>query len=152
MADIHITTAQATDPDVAAMVREHGERMDELGFKDHVETPAQLSTTGALLWAAWSNGRVVGIVALLPLDESHGELTGMRTMSSVRRQGVGAALLTRLLDEASALGMKRVSLKVGADTYFEPARRLYERTGFQQAEPFGGHAAESSSLFMTIEL
>ena len=52
-----------------------------------------------------------------------------------RGRGVGTALMKRLLAEASAL-FPAVSLSVSPDN---PARRLYERLGFETLEARGGH-------------
>nr|NLD40961.1 GNAT family N-acetyltransferase [Actinomycetales bacterium] len=150
---IHITTARATDPDVAAMLREHLREVEDI-------TPAgspsireeDLLKDSAQLWAAWRDGRVVGIVALVQLEEGHGELRSMRTMASARRQGVGAALLARLLADAESAGYRRISLETGVDERFEPARRLYTRRGFDLTGPFGTYPKNSQSVFMTLEL
>ncbi|MFC5749099.1 ribosomal protein S18-alanine N-acetyltransferase [Actinomadura rugatobispora] len=47
-----------------------------------------------------------------------------------RGTGLGAALLTELLDEAGRRGSEEVFLEVRADN--DPARRLYERFGFER--------------------
>ena len=52
-----------------------------------------------------------------------------------RGRGLGTALMKRLLSEASAL-FPAVSLSVSPSN---PARRLYERLGFQTLEVRGGH-------------
>jgi len=151
---IHITTAQATDPSVSAMLREHAREMEAEfgGDTEHLPLQTALASSGAQLWAAWSDGRVVGIVALLPVEEGHGELTSMRTVAAARRRGVGAALLARLLEDAASAGFRRISLQVGAEDFFEPARHLYERRGFQVTGPFGRYRKDPASVFMTMEL
>lgn len=52
-----------------------------------------------------------------------------------RGRGVGTALMKRLLSEASAL-FPALSLSVSPEN---PARRLYERLGFETFEVRGGH-------------
>ncbi|MDO5494594.1 MAG: GNAT family N-acetyltransferase [bacterium] len=151
---IHITTAQPTDPEVSAMLREHAREMGEVSPPESVHTlePDELSSGGARIWAAWRDGEVVGVVALVPVADRHAELTSMRTVAAARRQGVGAALLARLLEEAAEAGFSRVSLETGADEFFEPARRLYERRGFEVTGPFGSYREDANSVFMTIEI
>ncbi|KAB2351775.1 ribosomal protein S18-alanine N-acetyltransferase [Actinomadura rudentiformis] len=53
---------------------------------------------------------------------------GVRT--GWRGAGIGAALLTELLDEAARRDSEAVFLEVRADN--DPARRLYERFGFER--------------------
>ncbi|HZK05786.1 MAG TPA: GNAT family N-acetyltransferase [Actinomycetaceae bacterium] len=152
--EVHITTASATDPYVAAMLREHAAEMHDIRAPAslHSEEPAELSAVGARMWAAWRDGAVVGIVALVVIERGHGELKSMRTIAAARRQGVGAALLSRLLEEAERSGLYRVSLKVGRDRFFEPALHLYERRGFEETSPFGPYREDEGSVYMTIEL
>lgn len=57
------------------------------------------------------------------------------TFDEFRRQGVGAALLSRLLGEAEARGIAAVSLSVEDGN---GARRLYERVGFRVVGRTGG--------------
>ena len=71
--------------------------------------------------------RVAGFCAFwLVLDEIHINNLAMR--SQFRAQGIGTALLHRVLAEARELGARRATLEVRASN--SPARRLYERLGF----------------------
>lgn len=150
---IHITTVRATDPEVAAMLREHREEMQKIAPAGSTSIREEdLLQASAQLWAAWQDGRVVGIVALVVLEEGHGELRSMRTMAASRRQGVGAALLARLLSDAEKAGFRRISLETGVEEHFERARRLYKRRGFEVTGPFGSYPKSSDSVFMTLEL
>lgn len=153
-AKVHTTTIQSTDPNVAAMLRDQAEELRQAGAPAATfgADPANLRDSEVKMWGAWIEGRVVGMVALVPIADGHGELVSMRTTSWARRQGVGGALLGRLLQEAEDMGLERVSLKVGADPQFEPARHLYERRGFVQTVPFGPTHAEASLIYMTLEL
>ena len=73
---------------------------------------------------------VAGFCAFwLVVDEIHINNLAMRPR--FRTQGIGSALLTRVLDEARALGARRATLEVRASN--EGARRLYERFGFYVA-------------------
>jgi ribosomal protein S18 acetylase RimI-like enzyme len=60
-------------------------------------------------------------------DADPWELTQIQLHPRYQGQGIGAALIRRLLDEASAAG-KRVDLDV---LRANPAKRLYERLGFR---------------------
>jgi ribosomal protein S18 acetylase RimI-like enzyme len=56
--------------------------------------------------------------------------------ADVRRRGIGATLLTALVDRARAQGFDALSLSVSPDN---PAIRLYERHGFVRTESRDRH-------------
>jgi ribosomal-protein-alanine N-acetyltransferase len=73
---------------------------------------------------------VAGFCAFwLVFDEIHINNIAMR--SGYRAQGLGTALLLRVLEEGKQLGARRATLEVRASN--EQARRLYERLGFYVA-------------------
>jgi [ribosomal protein S18]-alanine N-acetyltransferase len=77
--------------------------------------------------AAEEDGVLAGWAGLAAIGGQGDVLTiGVRPESQGR--GIGAALLTALLDEAAARGCVEVFLDVRADN--DRARRLYERFGF----------------------
>jgi putative acetyltransferase len=100
-------------------------------------------------WTAWSGADLLACGALKELNPREGELKTMRTAPVARGKGVGARMLTHLLDEAAARGYERVSLETGPQPYFAAARRLYARHGFVECGPFGGYADDPFSTFMT---
>jgi ribosomal protein S18 acetylase RimI-like enzyme len=69
---------------------------------------------------------------------------GMAVVQRWRGRGVGARLLDALLAAARERGVASLSLSVERDNH--PARRLYERAGFQQVREVGG------SLTMLLRL
>jgi ribosomal-protein-alanine N-acetyltransferase len=73
---------------------------------------------------------VAGFCAFwLVFDEIHINNLAMRP--TYRAQGIGTALLHRVLEEGRQLGARRATLEVRASN--EQARRLYERLGFYVA-------------------
>jgi len=90
----------------------------ELGVDDH-------------LLVAVLDGEVVGNGGLHRQRgrRAHVAILGMGVRDAVRRRGIGAALLTALIDFADNwLGLKRLELTVFVDN--QPAIALYERHGF----------------------
>jgi ribosomal-protein-alanine N-acetyltransferase len=74
--------------------------------------------------------RVAGFCAFwLVFDEVH--INNVAVRPQFRAQGIGTALLQRVLAEARQLGARRAMLEVRASN--EGARRLYERLGFYVA-------------------
>jgi putative acetyltransferase len=88
----------------------------------------------------------------LELDPSHGEIKSMRTSSSHRRKGVAAFVLQHILAVAKERGYRRVSLETGSMAFFEPARRLYVRHGFEDCAPFANYREDRHSVFFTKDL
>ena len=59
----------------------------------------------------------------------------MRTAEAHLRRGVGTRILKHLLDKARRRSYRQLSLETGSMDAFAPARRLYERFGFEEC-PF----------------
>lgn len=76
----------------------------------------------------------------------------MRTSSRHLRRGVAKGMLAHIIEEARRRGYQRLSLETGSMEAFEPARRLYERFGFQYCKPFSDYSEDPNSVFMTLEL
>ena len=93
---------------------------------------AELSNEGVSFFflARDARRRVIGFCAFWRiLDEFH--LNNLAVLPEVRRQGVGSALLGRVLAEAARMNARRVTLEVRRSN--EAARQLYERFGFSVA-------------------
>lgn len=103
-------------------------------------------------WSAWDAETIAGCGALKMLDDTHGEIKSMRTAETHLRRGVAATLLAHIIDEARRRGFQRLSLETGPQAVFAPARRLYERFGFEACAPFGNYREDPYSVFMTKAL
>jgi putative acetyltransferase len=90
-----------------------------------------------------------GCGALQTLGHQHGEIKSMRTREKFLRQGVGQAVLSHIVTDASAKGLKRLSLETGSADSFSAARSLYLRNGFEICSPFGDYKLDPYSVFMT---
>ena len=104
------------------------------------------------VWTAWDSGELLGCGALKELDPHHGELKSMRTAEAHLRQGVGRRILEHLLAEARSRSYRRLSLETGSMEAFAPARRLYERFGFEECPPFADYRPDPYSVHMTLPL
>ena len=69
-------------------------------------------------------------IALVARRDTEGWIGGMGVVAPHRRKGIGEATLVAALDAARAAGIERVRLEVLEQN--EPARRLYERLGFER--------------------
>jgi putative acetyltransferase len=98
------------------------------------------------------DGLLVGVGALRRLDDEHGEIKSMHTAASARGQGVGRAMVDRLLSLAAELDLRRVSLETGTSEAFASARHLYTTVGFRPCPPFAEYTNNPFSTCMTIEV
>ncbi|MFP3344409.1 hypothetical protein R0J87_18095 [Halomonas sp. SIMBA_159] len=46
----------------------------------------------------------------------------------------------------------QISLETGSMTFFEPARRLHAKFGFEYCGPFGRYLPDPNSCFMQLQL
>ena len=86
------------------------------------------------LWVAWLGETAAGCVALQPLSEDAGEVKRMYVRPSGRGEGLGAALLDRLIEEARALDA--TTLRLDTCRFMTDAQRLYRSRGFQERDPY----------------
>ncbi len=64
----------------------------------------------------------------LAVREERGWIAGVGVVPSARRQGIGRAVVSALMESAWEMGLETVQLEVIEDN--QPARRLYEQLGF----------------------
>lgn len=103
-------------------------------------------------FSGWLNGRLQGCVALKSHSDTLVELKSMRTTSDARNRGVASKLLNHVLEISKARGYQDISLETGSEDYFRPARKLYEKFGFQYCDPFASYSEDPNSYFMTLSL
>ncbi|QDH69222.1 GNAT family N-acetyltransferase [Marilutibacter alkalisoli] len=140
-----------TGPEIAALLREHLDEMHRISPPEsvHALDLDRLRTPEVTFWSAWSDGELLGCIALKQLDRGHGEIKSMRTSVRHQRRGVASALLRHLLEEAQRRGYRQLSLETGTQPEFSAARTLYARYGFQTCGPFAQYAEDPHSAFMT---
>jgi len=95
-------------------------------------TVEQMAEPAVTLFVARDAGRPVGIGALKDHGDGVGEVKRMFTLPEVRGQRVGANLLRHIENLAREKAITRLVLETGEGPGFEPAWRVYERSGFAQ--------------------
>jgi putative acetyltransferase len=104
-------------------------------------------------WTVWMDGELAGCGALRELSPDHGEIKSMHTAARHRGKGVGARIVSHILDVSRVRGYRRVSLETGTAEAFVPARSLYSRFGFTVCPAFGSYRSDdSNSMCMTLML
>lgn len=87
-----------------------------------------VAAAGPLHWPAIVRRGVVEERAMPPIAPSRLYVIALAVDEGHRGRGIGTALLRRVVDEASARGLRAVALDVASDN--EAAIRLYRREGF----------------------
>jgi putative acetyltransferase len=151
---MEIRVDDVTGPEIVALLVEHRRSMFLHSPPEsvHALDLDALRRPDVTLWTLWEKEELLGCGALKELDPTHGEIKSMRTAASHLRKGVAARLMEHMLAEARRRGYRRLSLETGSPAAFDPARRLYERFGFQPCGPFAEYVEDPYSVFMTREL
>jgi GNAT superfamily N-acetyltransferase len=90
---------------------------------------------GSLL-LAMDGAQATGVACMRQLDEQTVEIKRMYVREPYRGQGIGRALLRRLLDDAREGGYSRVRLD--STRFMEEAHALYCSEGFHRIGPYPG--------------
>lgn len=101
-----------------------------LSSRVDIEEYAQKLAASAERFEAWSNGVLVGLLAVYcnDLDGRIAYITSVSVMPVSRGHGIASRLIARCVENATALGHTAIELEVG--TRNEAAARLYEKHGF----------------------
>jgi putative acetyltransferase len=142
------------DPRVVELLKHHiamGRANTEQGCAHALDVDG-LKQPALRFWSAWRDDTLLGTGALKRLDATHGEVKSMHVVQAARGQGIGATLLDHIVEQARAMGLRRLSLETGSWDYFAPARAMYVKRGFVECAPFEGYKPDRNSVFMTREI
>ena len=115
----------------------------------HVLDIDGLKVPSIKFWSLWENNKLMGCGALKFLDKGHGEFKSIRIHDDFRNMGKGIEVINHLIDEAKKLKVQRLSIETGAGAFFEPARKLFNSSGFEPCEPFAHYKNDINSLYFT---
>lgn len=148
---LKIVVDDLSGPEIAGFLDEHVQQMRSLTPLEskHALDLDSLRKPEITFWSASDGAGLVGCGAVKRLDAGHAELKSMRTRPTRQRSGVASQLLEHIIAEAQGMGFTRLSLETGAAAFFLPARRLYEKFGFQYCGPFADYRPDPNSAFMT---
>ncbi|MFW6691435.1 GNAT family N-acetyltransferase [Streptomyces sp. MAR4 CNX-425] len=151
---MRIAVDDLSGPQIARFLADHLRQMRSLTPLDskHALDLDALRRPGVTFWSAREDDAVVGCGAITRLDAHHAELKSMRTEPTRTRSGIASRLLAHILTETGRLGFTRLSLETGAADFFLPARKLYEKFGFDYCGPFADYRPDPNSVFMTRTL
>ncbi|MFI6079458.1 GNAT family N-acetyltransferase [Streptomyces sp. NPDC051217] len=151
---MEIVVDDLSGPQIARFLDEHVQQMRSITPLEskHAMDLDALREPGITFWSVMDGNAVVGCGAIKRLEAGHAELKSMRTTTTRKRSGIASLLLEHIVTEATRMGFTRLSLETGADEFFLPARRLYEKFGFGPCEPFANYRPDPKSVFMTRTL
>jgi putative acetyltransferase len=151
---VKIVPDDLSGPEIARFLDEHVQEMRSI---TPLESKHALDLDGlrkpeVTFWSVMDGDDLVGCGAIKRLDAGHAELKSMRTAPTRKRGGIASLLLEHIIAEARRMGFTRLSLETGAAEFFLPARKLYEKFGFDYCEPFADYHPDPNSMFMTRAL
>jgi putative acetyltransferase len=151
---VEIVVDDLSGPEIAAFLDEHVQQMRAI---TPLESKHALDLDGLrqpeiTFWSVLDGGTLVGCGAIKRLDDDHAELKSMRTASARKRGGIASLLMEHIIAEARRMGFSRMSLETGSADFFQPARKLYEKFGFDYCEPFAEYVLDPHSVYMTRTL
>lgn len=152
--NMHIERGNLADPRIVSLLRHHFDMCHAVTppGSAHVFDVSRLAAPEIDFWAAWDGDTLLGLGAMKPLSETHGEVKSMHTAEAARRRGVASALLRHIIATSRERGLKRLSLETGSFGYFEPAVALYKAHGFAECPPFANYRPDPNSVFLTRTL
>jgi GNAT superfamily N-acetyltransferase len=111
--------------------------------------PGDYAPPSGRLLLAWMDRQPVGCVALRRIEDGLCEMKRLYLKPSMRRDGAGRRLALTLIQEARALGYRRMRL----DTLpiMKAAVNLYRSLGFQSIPPYRDHPIEGA-LYLELDL
>ena len=85
--------------------------------------------------------------------QNDGDLSDLRECSNQRNLSSQGKKESRILGETfKKLGIKKLSIETGSGKFFEPARKLFAKLGFQPCSPFAHYKDDPNSCFFTKNL
>ena len=115
----------------------------------HVLDIPGLKVPSIKFWSLWENEKLIGCGALKFLDKEHGEFKSIRVHNNFRKKGYGIKVINHLIYEAQKLNIKKLSIETGAGDFFIPARKLFDKCGFEICEPFAHYSKDINSIYLT---
>ncbi len=111
--------------------------------------PGRYALPGGRLYLAMEDNKAAGCVALRPLDGGTAEMKRLYVRPEYRSRGLGEALTQRIIQDAVAIGYRRIVL----DTLvtMQPAIRLYKKLGFDVIEPYYDNPIEGA-VYLGVNL
>jgi len=106
---------------------------------------SEIIDKGGMIFYAQYNGKIVGTVSLIKIDEITFELSKMAVMDGVQGLGIGNKLMEHCIETAKQKGIKKLLLY--SNRKLLPALYLYKKFGFEEV-PLEDGAYERADIKM----
>jgi len=111
-----------------------------------------LRSDDIVFWSMKKQKEYLVCGAIKIIDDDTAEIKSMRVSPKHRKKGLGDRMLRHIIEYAESRGLSRLVLETGSMDFFEPARRLYLKYGFEYCAPFGDYVEDDNSVFMVKRL
>tara|TARA_B110000971_G_scaffold210705_1_gene238202 strand:+ start:3132 stop:3596 length:465 start_codon:yes stop_codon:yes gene_type:complete len=140
------------DPKVHNLLIKHFIELKSVSPKGsaHVLDIIGLKDPSIKFWSLWESEKLIGLGALKFLDKLHGEFKSIRVNDEFKNQGYGLKIITHLINEAKKLNIEKLSLETGAGKFFNNARKLFIKSGFETTAPFSHYKKDVNSVYMSM--
>lgn len=122
------------------------EPQDELVLSD---PQGEIIDKGGMIFYAQYDGKIVGTISLLKIDETTFELSKMAVTNGVQGLGIGNKLMEHCLAFARQKGIRKLFLY--SNRKLSHALYLYQKFGFQEV-PINGSLYERADIKMELAL
>lgn len=138
-------------PEIKALLQRHADEMEAASPPGscHYLDLEGLQVPEISFWSVWDDNDLLGCGALKDLGGGNGEIKSMHIHADARGKGVANIMLEHIMAFAGERSFNRLSLETGALPAFVPARKLYEKYGFEKCPAFGDYEPNVNSVFMT---
>jgi len=93
--------------------------------------------------------QVAGVGCLKRLEKGIGEIQRMYVLPVSRGNGIGRALVERLIEDARTIGYRQ--LKLESLEFLDAAHSLYRSVGFQEIDPYADNSMRSYQAQETLD-
>lgn len=115
--------------------RDYGMSFDaEAMVQSDLTDPRKFHPPHGRFYLAEYQTKTAGVGCLKKLDTETGEIQRMYVLPAFRGKGLGRAIAGRLIDEARAIGYRRLRLE--SLEFLGAAHALYRSLGFRQIDPY----------------
>ncbi len=122
--------------------REYGIEFDvEAMVHSDLSDPHKFYPPDGRFYLVCFGGQIAGVGCLKKLKDGVGEVQRMYVPEEFRGKGIGRAIVKRLVEDARAIGYRK--LKLESLAFLDAAHSLYRSLGFQRIDPYAGNSMES---------
>ena len=126
------------NPEVNELLKKHFIELRSVSPEGstHVLDIDGLKDPSIKFWSLWENNKLIGCGALKFLEKNHGEFKSIRVADEFRKNGIGERIINHLIEEAKKLKI----------------RKLFNKFGFKNSEPFAHYKIDPNSCYFTLDL